>query len=234
VLRRDALDILPRAFSLYRARSPATHPREREATLFRRTYAVENITPIWFIGVWDTVGALGNPLLFGQLSPSNRFHDTDLSTTVRHAYQALAIDEKRHFFQASLWKQQAGVKDQLLEQVWFCGAHANVGGGYANIGLSDIALDWLANKARDCGLSISVITTKPDALGLIVESRCGLYRLIPTYYRPIADPAIAGVTHESLHPSVVERYAKDSTYRPRNLEEYFARSPALLPIDQRA
>jgi uncharacterized protein (DUF2235 family) len=191
ILRRNAVDVIPKALRLYRSRTPATHPRQREATLFRRTYAVEEISPIEFIGVWDTVGALGNPLLFGNLSPGNRFHDVDLSTKVRHAFQALAIDEKRRFFQATLWHQQPDAVGQQLEQMWFCGTHSNVGGGYADMRLSDIALEWLVQKARGSGLGVGDIPASRGPLGAIVESRTGFYRLIRKYYRPIADPAVA-------------------------------------------
>ena len=228
ILRRNAEYAIPQAFRLYRSRTPATHPRQREATLFRRTYAVEEISPIELIGVWDTVGALGNPLLFGNLSPGNRFHDVDLSTKVRHAFQALAIDEERRFFQATLWHQQPDAVGQRLEQTWFCGTHSNVGGGYAAAGLADIALEWLVEKARGCGLGIDAIPANPDPLGPIVESRTGLYRLIPKYYRPIADPAVAARTCESLHPSVARRY-RALRYRPPNLEAYYDSHPAERP-----
>jgi uncharacterized protein (DUF2235 family) len=228
ILRRNAIYAIPKAFRLYRSRTPATHPRQREATLFRRTYAVEEISPIEFIGVWDTVGALGNPLLFGNLSPGNRFHDVDLSTKVRHAYQALAIDEKRRFFRATLWHQQPDAVGQQLEQVWFCGTHSNVGGGYAETQLADIALQWLVQKARVCGLGIGDIPARPDRLGPIVESRTGFYRLIPKYYRPIADPAVAEHTCESLDPSVALRY-RAARYRPPNLEAYYDRHPDERP-----
>ena len=229
ILRKTALDALPKAFLLYRSRAPATHPREREATLFRRTYAVEEVSPIEFIGVWDTVGALGNPLLFGNLSPGNRFHDTDLSTKVRHAFQALAIDEKRRFFQATLWRQQADAVGQELEQMWFCGSHCNIGGGYADPRLSDIALEWLVERARACGLGVGEIAVKPDPLAPVRESRTGLYRLIPKYHRPIADPAVVRRTRETIHASVARRYQEDPAYRPPNLEAYYARNPAERP-----
>jgi uncharacterized protein (DUF2235 family) len=231
ILRRNAVDVIPNAFRLYRSRAPGTHPREREATLFRRTYAVEEVSPIEFIGVWDTVGALGNPLVFGNLSPGNRFHDVDLSTKVRHAFQALAIDEKRRFFQATLWHQQPDAVGQQLEQMWFCGTHSNVGGGYADTGLSDLALQWLAQGARDCGLGVGDVPATPNPLGPIVESRRGFYCLIPKYYRPIADPAILQRTCESLHPSVALRY-RATRYRPPNLEAYYDRNPAERPQER--
>lgn len=230
ILRSDKIDIvkvIARAFVLYRERSSATHPRGIEATLFRRTYAVSDITPIRFIGVWDTVGALGNPLRFGRIPGGrNKFHDTNLSSTVKSSYQALAIDEKRKQFQATLWHRQQHSQNQTLEQVWFAGVHSNVGGGYPCTGLSDIALDWMIGKASHCGLELDSIETQPDSLQQREESRRTFYRLIPRFYRPIAklDPN-KGPTNESLHPSVIQRYQVDTSYRPQNLEEFFVRFP---------
>ena len=76
------------------------------------------------------------------------FHDTDLSTHVDGAFHALAIDEKRKAFVPTLWTQQPHAGNQVLEQVWFSGVHSDVGGGYADSGLSDIALLWMMAKAR--------------------------------------------------------------------------------------
>lgn len=224
--------MLKQAFKLYRSGRKSTHPKEKEATLFRRTYSVTDITSVKFIGVWDTVGALGNPLLLnGILSRRYRFHDTDLSSTVENAYQALAIDEKRRHFKATLWHQQEHAKGrQTLEQLWFAGVHSNVGGGYARTGLSDIALAWLYDKARASGLEYDTIPIQPDPLQAREESRRGFYRLIPPYYRPLAkEEPNRGPAFEALHPSVLERYQKDPSYRPKNLEDYFKRFPDKKP-----
>lgn len=237
ILRPDTADMVYRAFALYQSRSPSTHPRKKEASLFRRTFAISDITPVKFIGVWDTVGALGNPLLSNKLSKRNKFHDADLSSTIEHAYQALAIDEKRRPFQATLWQQQPPEKrlqiaTQTLEQLWFAGVHSNIGGGCPNTGLSDIALAWIAGKAAHCGLEIDrgKLDLHPDPLQARAESRKGFYLLTPALYRPIAKPdAQNGVTNESLHPSVIERYKADPHYRPKNLEDFFKRFPNTLP-----
>ncbi|CAG0978281.1 hypothetical protein MTYP_01612 [Methylophilaceae bacterium] len=230
ILRRDAMHMLEKGYMLYRSRSKASHPREKESVLFRRTYAVSDIVPIKFVGVWDTVGALGNPLLVnGYLSQRQQFHDTALSSTVMNAFQALAIDEKRRHFQATLWNQQPGVQHQRLEQNWFVGVHSNVGGGYASTGLSDIALRWMVEKAGDCELELDDIPANPNPLEKRQESRTGLYRLTPVLHRPIDLPAPdMGATCEKLHGSVLERYRADPDYRPENLEDYFRRNPQLL------
>lgn len=232
ILRPAASGMVKQAFALYRSRSPSTHPRAREATLFRRTYAVADITPIKFIGVWDTVGSLGNPLfLNGLISRRYRFHDTDLSSTVTHACQALAIDEKRSHFRAALWHQQPHAKGQTLEQVWFAGVHSNVGGGYPRTGLSDLALAWMTDRVRGFDLALAPIQTQPDPLQARDESRKGFYLLTPPYHRPIdqSPPPDKGPTCETLHPLVLERYLRDATYRPPNLEEYLARFPDKRP-----
>ena len=88
-----------------------------------------------FLGVWDTVGALGVPMF--SKTPLARakygFHDTSLGRVVENAYHAVAIHEQREDYQVTLWdaKHPHGTKE--VEQRWFPGAHANVGGGYATI-----------------------------------------------------------------------------------------------------
>jgi len=233
VLGADDPRLLEQAFRLYRARGPATHPREREATLFRRTHAVADTTPIKLIGVWDTVGTLGNPLLVnGVLSRRNAFHDTALSSWVQRAYQALAIDEKRLHFPPTLWRKQAHAIGQVLEQVWFAGTHSDVGGGHADTGLSDLALCWMAEKAAAAGLALGPIRAFPDPTAPLTESRTGVYRALPPYARPLGVPGVPP-SCESLHPSVIERYRKDAGYRPANLDDFFLRNPAQRPESAR-
>ena len=224
ILRSNLIFMVDKAYKLYKSRSPSTHPRANEATLFRKTYAVKDKVSIKFIGVWDTVGSLGNPLFINsalsKLSFSvmgNRFHDTDLSSTVNNAYQALAIDEKRRNFKATLWQQQVSSANQLLEQVWFVGVHSNIGGGYPTTGLSDTALEWMINKAKLCGLSLGEIVIKPNFMEGPEISWKGFYKLLPRYYRPIGKSSNG---NESVHDSVSERYERDAEYRPKNLLEY--------------
>jgi uncharacterized protein (DUF2235 family) len=222
------IDQIPRAFHLYRSRHPSYHPKEIEATLFRKSFAVEEVTKIKFIGVWDTVGALGNPLfLHGIFSTRNEFHDTELSSKIENAFHALSIDEKRKNFEATLWHQQEDSKGQVLEQMWFPGVHSDVGGGYPEAGLSDISLEWMKEKAESCNLRFNSFNMYPDSMGKMHESLTGFYNLAGKFYRPI-DLQIPGKgnTNEYVHPSVLERYKKDTTYRPKNLLRYFEQHPA--------
>jgi uncharacterized protein (DUF2235 family) len=222
VLRPENIDKIDQAYSLYRSRDARTHPRSVEAALFRRTYAHES--RIRFIGVWDTVGALGVPLdgmrLVNIINRRWQFHDTDLSTWVDAAFQALAIDERRAPFKPTIWTQQADAGKQRLEQVWLTGVHSDVGGGYPDRALAQIALLWLVDKAQECGLSFDsegFASPARDALGLLHDSRVRFYRLLPQTDRAIG---LVDHGHEYASSTAVERYARIKTYRPQNLVQY--------------
>ncbi|MGB6449706.1 MAG: DUF2235 domain-containing protein, partial [Steroidobacteraceae bacterium] len=135
------------------------------ATLGAYGLVEANIT---LVGVWDTVGALGIPAIFGAVSPLlYGFLDTSLSPQIANAYHAVAIDERRQEFPATLWTS-APAPGQTLEQVYFCGVHCDVGGGYpddagSGTALSDITFSWLMAKAQALGLvfDAGVLSTYP-------------------------------------------------------------------------
>jgi uncharacterized protein (DUF2235 family) len=136
---------LPDAEALYQ--NDDTDPAE--TARFRRQYCHAD-TPVSFLGVFDTVGALGVP---GAMFAAPRFHDVELGASVVCARQALAIDEPRLKFEPSLWRADRGpTQDTRVKQVWFEGAHSDVGGGYAKTGLSDTALLWMTTEATSQGL----------------------------------------------------------------------------------
>lgn len=221
ILRRGEQDRVNEAYSLYRSRSAA--PRSTEAQLFRKSYSHE--TRIRFIGVWDTVGALGIPVSGGRwvnlLNRRWQFHDTDLSTKVDSAFQALAIDENRGPFVPTIWRQQPDAVDQQLEQVWFAGVHSDVGGGYPESDLSDIALWWLTERARSLGLAFNEPLVELDkrwATGPIHDSFAGIYRFVKPHARSLGttDPA-----HEFLSSTALERH-HSGDYSPQGLVDYLA------------
>jgi len=123
------------------------------ATDFRESTEVR----LHFVGVWDAVEATGiGELKLGPLVLKNkhlpivRRHTghhlaSALPRNVKHGRHALAIHELRTKFQPFLW--DAPLAGQELRQVWFAGAHADVGGGYADTRLSDMALNWMAVEA---------------------------------------------------------------------------------------
>jgi len=175
---------------------------------------------IHFIGVWDTVGALGVP--FMNLKISERFHDTKLGGKVDFAYHALAIDENRKDYMATLWTHIPDHTRQVVEQRWFPGAHANVGGGYEDDLLPETPLAWIAKHARECGLCISDDVIRLDGSEYRAPVRDSfsefafhLYRLVKLYrryYRPIGE----GVA-ETVDESALKKWAAAFDYRPANL-----------------
>lgn len=106
------------------------------------------------IGVWDTVGALGipiNPILQRMLPflPSfireYRWFDTTIDDHVENAFQALGLDERRFPYSPAVWERPDDCRTNL-KQVWFAGAHSNVGGSYADQGMADLALVWMMDQ----------------------------------------------------------------------------------------
>jgi hypothetical protein len=102
----------------------------------------------------------------------------------------------------------------VLEQCWFPGVHANIGGGYAKTGLSDIPLQWMMAKLAGAGLALDPLSVAPDWREAPEESRRCLYRLIPPRWRPMhADGA--GPRYECL--SEAARKKRGTGYAPGNL-----------------
>ena len=153
ILKSKKAERIPEAYAMYRRRSRAASPDSLAAEDFRHQYCHADRTPLAFIGVWETVGTLGMPTPFwGSLNKrSFLFHDTALSSSVKTARHALALDERRSDFAPCLWQPKTGVD---LKQSWFVGSHSDVGGGNANTALSTLALVWLASEAQSQGLRL--------------------------------------------------------------------------------
>lgn len=236
LLRVSTPSLLKEAESLYRDKALA--PNDARCCEFRDRYSRE--IEIHFIGVWDTVGALGIPGT--SFSEHGRFawHDTELSSIVRRAYQAVALDEHRKAYDIALWTHTSGKKkpsQEEVEQRWFIGAHANVGGGYRMEDgkfdpLATLGYEWICEKAHEAGLALRMPVSLPDAhrkdpVDSYQDFLKGLYRHYHAlrdrggdgrHYRHHAqdhngNPAI-GVT---VDPSVWRRWREDSSYRPPTL-----------------
>ena len=120
--------------------------RLRKAEAFRARHGSQPLPP-FFIGVWDTVRALGWQVLDIANFGRHRFHDSRLNALVDHGRQALSIDENRKVFAPELWDESAAAQGQI-RQLWFAGVHADIGGGYGlSRGLTDLAMQWMAQEA---------------------------------------------------------------------------------------
>ena len=233
--------MLDEAFELYQRRDDG--PDTGDATRFRNQYSRD--IDIKFLGVWDTIGALGIPvLLLGWRTPRRyQFHDLELSRRVKHAYQALSIDERAWPYGPSLWADVTK-KDQVVEQVWFPGWHSDVGGGSDRHGLGDVSFQWMKEAARSCSLAFDEeyieSEVKPDAMArlhpvwwrkpfyhirsiALTQSDLGIHRpWLRRILGLILSRRLGG--GQSAHPAAINRFKQArSSYKPYNLKLYLAR-----------
>ena len=210
---------------------------------FRREFSVhgDKAPPIKFIGVWDTVGAVGLPFdelktALNEIVPV-RFHDQKLGQNIQVARHALAIDDQRRTFHPVLFNESAKGDYQDIKQVWFPGVHSNVGGGYPKDGLALVALNWMMEELESSlpyneRLIFNIderrkIQEQANARGKIYDSRAGagvFYRYRPRNIKKLCDENAVEI---QVHSSVLERFYKlpagdfspEKSYAPANLLE---------------
>ena len=237
--RRARMRMVHRVIDAYRREvsvtaddSHPTHPTH--PTPLRRTLRIDDMdlqtVPIHFVGVWDTVDAIGVP--FDELKAVDdlyrfafkkrlwKFHDHIPHHGIHYAYQALALDDERRTFHPDVWhvpnttEDPSVAPDQVVEQVWFAGVHSNVGGGYPKDSLALVPLLWMMTKARRCGLHFlnskwQEYREAADAHGRMYDSRTGFgmfYRYAPR--KPYEDTAVV----PAIHKSVLQRRERATDY----------------------
>jgi len=134
--------------------------------------------PIKFIGVWDTVSSVIVPRPDRFYIPSLvQLPYTRTNSYVEHFRQAMAIDERRSMFRINQWAEPQEYKpnpfdpnpaaNQDVKQVWFCGDHSDVGGGYPEqeSGLAKFPLKWMVDEASGCGLRTNTVMYNHLILG---------------------------------------------------------------------
>jgi hypothetical protein len=177
-----------------------------------------------------------------------QFLNTGIRISNKRAFHALAIDEHRKAFAPTLWTVDfpRGAPPphhhrtlSQVEQRWFVGAHANVGGGCQSDPLAQAPLKWIMDKALLNGLAFrrdvefDVLPTPPPISDSYGEFMHGAYKLLTLgqeFYREIGpDPVASSATelreniNETIDASVLERWRSDETYRPRNLARWAQR-----------
>ncbi len=221
IIKRSDANLIEKAFKHYKKSGKDFAPNGKKSMEFRNKHSHES-REVKFVGVWDTVGAMGIPISFlGLFDSDDEFYDTKIGKNVRIARHALAIDELRSDFEPTIWKQRDNMD---LKQVWFSGAHSNIGGSYKpdkkdGSLLSDNSLKWMIKEVQNVGLTIeSHLINKiiPNPNSKLHNSRSSFYRLKRKFYRDI--------DHKNgpilIHKSVKERWDEDLKYRPENLVEY--------------
>lgn len=212
----DLDEVVDAVFEYYR-----DPPARRDVRDLRRIRRVDFDPMIQAVGVFDTVGALGIPIYDEDFAINRRFqfHDVTLGRGIRHAYHAVAIDEQRFPFRATLWEKQPETDDQILEQVWFPGDHGDVGGGKPAkaSGLANIALWWMAEKLSGAGLPLDlnalhssnpIDPSKPADTGMTPGWEAAGYYQRDVGYPGYSEQKIHTVYDWKLDPGNDANYAK--------------------------
>jgi len=255
---RSHLARIPEAMQRYVSRLPDTHPDDPSSFEFREGFAPLTATSgleykwrrdrgddqairllIPYLGVWDTVGALGLPVVIPGAARFNQkyeFHDTNLTSSVLSARHAIAIDERRKTFPSSGWSNLADLNARQApdsgpmgvppyQQQWFPGNHGSVGGGGSRIGLSSIAMHWIAQGAEQAGLALNWEDFDREAWRLDVTEN------VFNKFGPegLAGKLMNGMTKDRTGPTDVmdlslatlDRFRQDPTYRPGTLDPLY-------------
>lgn len=208
------------AYRLYRTKTLSVASREARSFRVRNARSIR----IRFVGVFDTVGELGIPL--ESFSGFNRalyeFHDVEISDIIDQACHAVALDEHRRAFDATLWTPHKPT-DVRLEQRWFVGSHGDVGGGVEDRRLSDLPLRWMQEKAIEAGLVLDPKLVprslennhlaKPyDSYSQFLDGAFALFS--DPNFRPVGQTLYG---HEMLDDSVLRKLEQDEYYHPPNI-----------------
>lgn len=226
----------------------------------------DNIHPeaIRFIGLWDTVAAYGLPIEEMTHGVSQwlwplELPDRTLNKRVKRACHAVALDDERTTFHPVLWTEKGEpsgaadeegrrfIKDERICQVWFAGAHSNVGGGYPDDSLACVALYWMMREAFGAGVRFKSLPTDPPSLpsslrevlaardkdGRLYDSRQGMggyYRYGPRKLALLCDMQFSRrkddcvkIALPKVHTSALERNFNGAhSYAPIGLPERYA------------
>ncbi len=233
-----------KTYRIYRGRYPslvqaiwrifAGTPEARIQEL-RKKYTLHEVDSLPFIGVWDTVDAVGVPMDWMRY-PLNWilrfwFPDKTLNSKIEKACHAIAIDDERGTFHPVMWDEtespdrKGDLDPERIKQIWFAGVHSNVGGGYPKQGMAYVSLDWMLREAAAKGLhfhpnDLAEAEKRQNVHDKLYDSRSGLaiyYRYKPRDIESYCKAYCLGGAAK-FHPSVFERIGHGTLgYAPANL-----------------
>ncbi len=185
---------------------------------FSRAYCHRGVN-VEMVGVWDTVKALGLPFpLISRFAPmATDYHEHHLGPTIKNAFQALSLDETRRAYRPIHWECNADWEGNM-EQRWFAGAHADVGGHLDGENqsrpLSNIPFIWMLEKADNCELPLPKNWQDrfPTDAG---ADAVGSYSGINKMFLVRARRQVRLDQHNQLHDSVAARQVAIPTYQPK-------------------
>jgi uncharacterized protein (DUF2235 family) len=253
IVERDALHRIPEALERYRVLDdPTTHPSTDQSHEFRAKISPATVTSeteqawrkarnmpeahllrITYLGVWDSVGALGVPkhipILGRWTARRYRFHDANLSSMVRSARHAVALDERRRTFMPTRWENVADLNaahqnngELPYQELFFPGDHGSVGGGGDITDLSSIGLRWIIEGAQAAGLgfdarALQSIQAEENPMGPLRNTTKEPSGILNWIMRRNPVDREGPMRLDELHPSVIARWtaeAKDTSFKP--------------------
>ena len=232
------------------------HYKHKTGGEFKSQEYVISEVRIKFMGIWDTVSALGfpyhrvndslledlleRPLLvwlllaidktldFGWLAHS--FYNYTPNDTVDHVYHAIAVDDARKTFLPRVWDETGGSGN--VSQVWFPGMHSDVGGSYNQTGLAYVTMAWMMERAEHHGLdfvegALQDANSKANISGKLHNSRDGAAIYYRYAPRDIADLCSKNEKHRpSKLLGPVKIHRSVIDRMGRGIDQY---APGLLP-----
>jgi len=227
LVRKDDEYYTPQLFTLYEKGVKPGSPEWEEA--HQRIEGVRPCPPIKFVGVWDTVGAMGAPGLMGQVFNRGAYKhlNVGLIDDVENVAHACSIDEHRGPFALTPFAPAPAGWSGELHEAWFAGPHGDVGGGYSPDSSANIAMHWVLEHAGNCGL-------KCDYEDYLAHYKCYSKSSGRWYQQQLNDSmsflfrlrqrqrdlSITGMP-VILHDSVLERI-RDKNHLPDNLKAVYA------------
>ena len=196
LLEQGSDNLIPYAVKLFR-RHPKTDEEWRVVNGFKKNFS--RVCKPHFIGVWDTVKSVG------WLRRRVTLDFTATNPDMKHGRHAVSIDERRTQYRTNLWNHE---NCDDVQEVWFSGVHSDVGGSYAERGLSDIALQWMLDGAAQYGLLLDpdgLKDIKPDPLGKLHNPLWPYWWLLGWKRRTIRTYSRKPEAEVWVHRSVQER-----------------------------
>ena len=219
----------------FRSPDPKYAPNSTYAEEFKREFShgYPLFPPICFMGLLDTVGALGVPKLNAGINFSYEFYDTIISSEVEVCYQALAAHDRLSFFQPCFVRRadpvdkqnkragQASVKkapsrkddwpEPVTVEVWHPGAHYDIGHQRFVFPRVHIKLNSIGAYVESF---IGFLNDKFNLLGLNVEPTPEYSRGVLRWMMLSMQKHVPGVFADDKIEASVARYYGNKPPRP--------------------
>lgn len=228
--KKKKYEYVKKIYAAYKGKKSLAQRKEDVAGVIGHHPASEDIA---FLGLWDTVEALGAPDYKEDWKIPNERYEDQLCN-ISSAAHALSVDDDRaRIFTPILLTNSHLISecntkdiDSIVDEVWFSGAHADVGGGYFDTDISGVSLNWMLSKIKKYNIVPPDTGVYSDYLDKTHDPEAGVWGLI--YRKRNRDLYSYAQINEynnnklKIHKSVINRLRehlpKDHEYQWANSE----------------